>query len=71
MLPSAANYVLCEILPPWTPAALTEILLNEHDILIKDASGKLGFDGRPFVRLTVRDETDNDRLLAALKALIR
>ncbi len=71
VLPSAANYVLCEILPPWTPAALTEILLNEHDILIKDASGKLGFDGRPFVRLTVRDETDNDRLLAALKALIR
>ncbi|MCX6565822.1 MAG: aminotransferase class I/II-fold pyridoxal phosphate-dependent enzyme [Candidatus Aminicenantes bacterium] len=71
VLPSAANYVLCEILPPWRPAALAETLLNDHDVLIKDASGKLGFDGRPFVRLTIRDEADDDHLLAALKALIR
>ncbi|MBN1940394.1 MAG: aminotransferase class I/II-fold pyridoxal phosphate-dependent enzyme [Candidatus Aminicenantes bacterium] len=70
-LPSHANYVLCEILPPWTPAGLSEILLNEFDILIKDASGKLGFSGRPFVRLTVRDQADDDQLLAALRALIR
>jgi len=71
ILPSHANYVLCEILPPWKPAALAETLLNEFDILIKDASGKLGFDGRPFVRLTVRDQADDDYLLAALQALSR
>ncbi len=71
VLPSRANYVLCEIRPPWTPAALTETLLNDHNILIKDASGKLGFDGRPYVRLTIRDEADDAYFLAALKTLIR
>jgi len=71
VLPSRANYVLCEILPPWTPARLAETLLNDHDILIKDASGKLGFDSRPYVRLTIRDDADDDVFLAALKTLIR
>jgi len=70
-LPSHANYVLCEILPPWKPADLAESLLNDYGILIKDASGKLGFDGRPFVRLTVRDQADDDYLLGALQTLIR
>lgn len=71
VLPSHANYVLCEILPPRKPAELAEILLDHYDILIKDASGKLGFDGRPFVRLTVRDQADDDVLLAALRDLRR
>jgi histidinol-phosphate/aromatic aminotransferase/cobyric acid decarboxylase-like protein/choline kinase len=70
-LPSQSNYVLCEILPPWKPATLAETLLNDFSVLIKDASGKLGFDDRAYVRLTIRDRKDDDYLLAALRKLIR
>ncbi len=68
-LPSKANYVLCQVLPPWTPARLATTLLNDAWVFIKDTTGKLGFGDRPYIRLTVRDQADNDHLLAALRRL--
>ena len=32
----------------------------KDDILIKDCSEKLGFEGKEYIRVTVRDEHDND-----------
>ena len=65
-LPSQANYFLCQVSPPLTSTALTERLLTEHGILIKDCSGKRALEGRNMVRIAIRDPHDNDRLIAAL-----
>jgi len=70
VIPSMANYSLCEVLPPFTAKELTFRLLNEYDILIKDCSSKIGFEAKEFVRIAVRSETDNQTLIHALKALI-
>ena len=69
VLPSQANYFLCEVLPPFTSHGLAVELLQTHDILIKDCSTKKGFAGRNFVRLAIRNRTDNERLVEALKKI--
>lgn len=70
VLPSQANYFLCEVLPPYTSRSLTELLLEKNDILIKDCSGKNAMKGRNFIRIAVRDMTDNNALVAAMKQLV-
>lgn len=67
--PSAANYVLCRVHAPQTPQNLIMELWTKHQILIKDCSHKKGFDGAPFIRLAVRDTSDNDALVRALKKI--
>ncbi len=66
VLPSEANYVLCEVKPGHTPRELTVTLIREYKILIKDCTGKCG---APFIRLAIRDTKDNNRLLEALRGL--
>ena len=67
--PSEANYFLCEVLPPHTSRELAVELLERHNILIKDCSVKKIFGGRSYVRLAIRSEADNIRLVNALKEL--
>lgn len=66
VIPSQANYVLCEITSGITSRELAEDLL-EDNILIKDLSTKSGFRGRNYIRLAVRNEQDNQKLLEALR----
>ena len=68
VIPSQANYVLCEVKMPYTSRRLTSMLL-EDNILIKDLSEKIGFEGRQYVRIAVRKEEDNQALITALKAM--
>lgn len=71
VIPSQANYFLCEVLPPYTSYSLTLRLLTDYNILIKDCSSKKGFPAdRQYVRLAIRDRNDDLRLIAALKELI-
>jgi histidinol-phosphate/aromatic aminotransferase/cobyric acid decarboxylase-like protein/choline kinase len=73
--PSQANYVLCRIAegedghPSITATELTEKLLDEHRILIKDLSGKKGLEGE-YIRLAVRRPEENHCLTEALRALL-
>lgn len=67
--PSDANYVLCKVDKPYDSKTLTVKLWTEAGCLVKDCSGKKGFDGAPFVRLAVKSAEDNDQLLAALRVL--
>ena len=69
VIPSQANYFICEVGAPFTSHTLTEELLNRFDILIKDCNTKTGLAGRNFVRIAVRTEEENDRLAAALGQL--
>lgn len=65
--PSQANYFLCEIVEKYSAIELTQKLLFKHEFFIKDLSRKKGFEGREFLRVAIRDQIDNDKLLAALK----
>jgi histidinol-phosphate/aromatic aminotransferase/cobyric acid decarboxylase-like protein len=71
VLPSQANYVMCEVLGDINSYSLTNILLNEYDLLIKDLSDKKGCKGKSFIRLAVRDEKDNALLVNALKNILK
>lgn len=68
VIPSQANYVLCEVKSPYTSRRLTSMLL-EDNILIKDLSEKTGFEGKQYVRIAVRNEADNQALITALKTM--
>lgn len=70
VIPSQANYFLCE-LRDISAANLALHLLADHQILIKDCSSKKGFPaaGRQYVRIAIRDNADNSRLVAALKTI--
>ena len=68
VIPSQANYFLCELTGPMTSAELTLRLLTDYDILIKDCSSKKGFaPERQYIRIAIRDSRDNSKLTEALK----
>ena len=69
VIPSQANYFLCEVLPPYNSHDITLSLLKQSDILIKDCSNKKGFNGKSYIRLAIRDRKDNNSLIEALKRL--
>lgn len=66
VIPSQANYFLCEVKAPYTSAELTRCLLRKN-ILIKDCSTKKVFGGKNYIRIAVRNKSDNDKLIEALK----
>lgn len=68
--PGEANYFLCEVMPPYNSHNLAVTLLKNHNILIKDCSGKKAFAGRNCIRLAVRNRQDNERLVSALKQVL-
>lgn len=47
------------------PKELLKRLLIKHNMLIKELTTKT--NGRNYLRLAVRDKTDNDKLVAAMK----
>ena len=69
VIPSQANYFLVEVLPPFTARELVLRMLKEHDILMRDCSGKDGFDGKQYMRIAVRGKNDNVKLIDALKSI--
>ena len=69
VMPSQANYFLCEILPPYNAHALVMKMLKQHNILTRDCSTKGGFDGKQYMRIAVRNHADNARLIAAFKEI--
>jgi histidinol-phosphate/aromatic aminotransferase/cobyric acid decarboxylase-like protein/choline kinase len=67
VLPSQANYFMCKCTGDFTARDLTKYLLGNHDIYIKDLTGKKGIEGDRWIRLAVRDCKDNDLLIEKLK----
>ncbi len=71
VMPSEANYYLCEILPPKKANELVLTMLKKYNILTRDCSDKKGFDGKQYMRIAVRSHEDNARLLDAFKEIDR
>ncbi len=69
VMPSQANYFLCEILPPFTANDVVIRILKQYNILTRDCSTKSGLNGRQYMRIAVRDHADNTQLIEALKSL--
>lgn len=62
---SQANYIMIELLGDITATELTERLLLKHKILVKDLSKKIR--SGEYIRLAIRNEEDNNRLLLSLQ----
>ena len=70
VMPSQANYFLCEVLPPYTAKEIVIYMLRHHNILTRDCSLKPGLDpNKQYMRIAVRNHEDNTRLVVALKQL--
>ena len=70
VMPSQANYFLCEVLPPYTATEIVIYMLRQHNILTRHCSGKPGLDSsRQYMRIAVRNHEDNRRLIEGLRLL--
>lgn len=69
VIPSQANFVMVELEKGIDPKELLKRLLIKHNMLIKELTTKT--NGRNYLRLAVRDKTDNDKLVAAMKEEIQ
>lgn len=68
-LPTQANFVFCEVLPPYSASIIAERLLRNHNILVSACRAKKGIQPDRYIRLAIRSEEDNNRLLEALHSL--
>jgi histidinol-phosphate/aromatic aminotransferase/cobyric acid decarboxylase-like protein len=72
VMPSQANYFLCEVLPPYKASEIVIYMLKHHNILTRDCSLKPGLaPEKQYMRIAVRDHEDNTRLIEGLKSLIK
>lgn len=69
VFPSQANFILCRVSAKYTATSLARLLLSRHGMLIKDLTGKEGFEEGHFIQMAVRSEADNRRLTNALRSL--
>jgi histidinol-phosphate/aromatic aminotransferase/cobyric acid decarboxylase-like protein/GTP:adenosylcobinamide-phosphate guanylyltransferase len=68
VMPSQANYFLCEVLPPYTASEIVIYMLKQYNILTRDCSGKPGLNpSKQYMRIAVRNHEDNTRLVEGLK----
>lgn len=70
VIPSNANYFLCEVIDRYSSKELTQLLLEKYNIFIKDCSGKAGISPfSQYVRIAIRNRMDNEKLINAFKEL--
>lgn len=66
VIPTQANYIMCELLGGCSSTELTAELLETDNILIKDLSAKIKGE-RQYIRIAVRRREENNQLIAALE----
>lgn len=71
VIPSQANYFLCELTEKNSSYEVALRLLTEYNILIKDCSSKKGFPSdKQYIRIAIRDRHDNHILTEAIKKIL-
>ncbi len=68
VFPSQANYFLGKVSDKYSSRELAVRLFDEN-VLIKDCSTKAAFNGGNYIRLAVRNHTDNLRVIRILRKL--
>lgn len=66
---SQANFLLCELQGKISATNLTQKLLDEYNIFIKDLSHKKCFENGKFIRLAVKSEQDDNEFLEVLRKI--
>ena len=66
VFPSQANYFLCKLKNGLYAQDLARYLLESHEIFIKDLDSKKGFPEGSWIRLAIRNRSDNDKLIEKL-----
>lgn len=69
VLPTQANYFMLELLNGQSAHEVATRLYRQYDILVKDLSTKL--DSDKYLRVAIRDQDDNERLIDALKEVLQ
>jgi histidinol-phosphate/aromatic aminotransferase/cobyric acid decarboxylase-like protein len=69
VIPSQANYFLCEVTDKYTSAELTQKLI-ENDVIISNCTLKRNMgNGKQLIRLAIRNRKDDAKLVEILKSL--
>lgn len=71
VIPSQANYVMVEIMDKLSSKELTKIMLLKYNLFIKDLTSKVNLENKQYIRLAVRDDYDNEKLLVALREVFK
>ena len=69
VMPTQANFVLCEVKEPYSSMEIVKRMLREHNILLSACSAKKGLRGGKYLRIAIRGHQDNARLIEAFKQL--
>ena len=69
VIPSQANYVMCEITGGMTARELAVELLDRYQLLIKDLSTKHGVNGE-YIRVAVKRPEENQMLVDAVREIL-
>ena len=69
VMPTQANFVLCEVKEPYCSMEIVKRMLREHNILLSACSAKKGRQGGKYLRIAIRGHQDNARLIEAFKQL--
>jgi histidinol-phosphate/aromatic aminotransferase/cobyric acid decarboxylase-like protein len=68
IIPSQANYVMVELTNNMTSKEFTKIMLLKYNCLVKDLSKKT--NGKQFLRFSIRNSKDNNKLIDAIKEIM-
>jgi len=67
VIPSQANYFLCEVTKKYTATELVHKLLDDM-VLVSNCSLKNNMKGKELIRIAVRSREDNEKLMSILKS---
>ena len=66
IIPSQANFFLCEVIDKFTSSELTDILIA-HNVLISNCGQKSNMNGKNIIRIAIRRKEDNEKLIEILR----
>lgn len=70
VIPSQANYLLCELVGTTSSAEFAERILVEHGVLVRDCTGKVGMDDGQYIRVAVKTVADDDYFIVAARSVL-
>jgi threonine-phosphate decarboxylase len=71
ILPSAANFLLVRIPTGWDAIQIRNALLRDYAILVRECDSFSGLERGCYLRVAVRGEDENQRLIDALSHVLR
>ena len=69
VMPTQANFVLCEVQEPYTSMEIVRRMLREHNILLSACNAKKGLHSGKYLRIAIRGHEDNAKLIEAFRQL--